>query len=36
MRQSNLTKPERLDQEIELDQTLRPSVLTDFVGQEKS
>jgi Holliday junction DNA helicase RuvB len=35
MRQSNLTKPERLDQEIDLDQTLRPSALTDFVGQEK-
>jgi Holliday junction DNA helicase RuvB len=30
-----LTKPERLDQEIDLDQTLRPSALTDFVGQDK-
>jgi Holliday junction DNA helicase RuvB len=35
VRKSNLTKPERQDQEIDLDQTLRPSVLTDFVGQEK-
>ena len=35
MRQSNLTKPERQAQEIELDQMLRPSALKDFVGQEK-
>ena len=35
MRKSDLTKPERQEQEVELDQTLRPSVLSDFVGQEK-
>jgi Holliday junction DNA helicase RuvB len=35
MRQSNLTKPERLDKEIDFDQSLRPSALSDFVGQEK-
>jgi Holliday junction DNA helicase RuvB len=35
VRQSNLTKPERLDKETELDQTLRPSALSDFVGQNK-
>jgi Holliday junction DNA helicase RuvB len=35
MRQSDLTKPERDEQEFDLDQTLRPSVLSDFVGQEK-
>ena len=35
MRQSNLTKPERLDKETEFDQTLRPSALSDFVGQNK-
>jgi len=34
VRQSNLTKPERQEQEIDLDQTLRPSALTEFVGQE--
>jgi len=35
VRQSNLTKPERLNKEIEFDQALRPSALSDFVGQEK-
>ncbi len=35
MRQSNLTEPERQEQEADLDQTLRPSVLAEFVGQEK-
>ena len=35
VRQSNLTKPERQEQEADFDQTLRPSALTDFVGQEK-
>lgn len=35
MRRSDLTKPEREEQEFDLDQTLRPSVLTDFVGQDK-
>ena len=35
VRQSNLTKPERLDKEIDFDQSLRPSALSDFVGQEK-
>jgi Holliday junction DNA helicase RuvB len=35
MRRSDLTKPEREEQEFDLDQTLRPSALTDFVGQEK-
>jgi len=29
-----LTKPERQEQETDLDQTLRPSALTEFVGQE--
>jgi holliday junction DNA helicase RuvB len=35
VRQSNLTKPERQEQETDLDQTLRPSALVEFVGQEK-
>lgn len=35
VRQSNLTKPERQEQETDLDRTLRPSALTEFVGQEK-
>jgi Holliday junction DNA helicase RuvB len=30
-----LNRPEQLEQEIELDQTLRPSALAEFVGQEK-
>ena len=32
---SDYTTPERLENEIELDQTLRPSRFEDFVGQEK-
>ncbi len=32
---SDYTTPERLENEIELDQTLRPSTFEDFVGQEK-
>src|SRR3990170_3927992 len=32
---SDYTTPERLENEIELDQTLRPSSFADFVGQEK-
>ena len=32
---SDYTTPERLENEIELDQTLRPSRFGDFVGQEK-
>ncbi len=35
MRKSDVTRPDRLDQESELDQTLRPAALGDFVGQEK-
>ncbi|MBI3004539.1 MAG: Holliday junction branch migration DNA helicase RuvB [Ignavibacteriales bacterium] len=34
MRKSDLTQPERIEQEFELDQTLRPSSLQEFVGQE--
>lgn len=32
---SDSTSPERLENEIELDQTLRPSSFSDFVGQSK-
>jgi Holliday junction DNA helicase RuvB len=32
---SDYTTPERLENEIELDQTLRPSRFEDFIGQEK-
>lgn len=35
MRKSDLTQPERIEQEVELDQTLRPTSLQDFTGQEK-
>ncbi|HEY4613167.1 MAG TPA: Holliday junction branch migration DNA helicase RuvB [Bacteroidota bacterium] len=35
MRKSDLTAPERFENELELDQTLRPSDFHDFVGQEK-
>lgn len=35
MRTSDYTSPERLENEIELDQTLRPSRLEEFVGQRK-
>ncbi|MEX1139591.1 MAG: Holliday junction branch migration DNA helicase RuvB, partial [Bacteroidota bacterium] len=32
---SDYTSPERLENELELDQTLRPSAFADFIGQEK-
>jgi Holliday junction DNA helicase RuvB len=32
---SDFTSPERLEHELELDQTLRPSAFADFIGQEK-
>ena len=35
MRTSDHTSPERLENELELDQTLRPGQLGDFVGQRK-
>ncbi len=35
MRSSDHTSPERLENELELDQTLRPAKLGDFVGQQK-
>jgi holliday junction DNA helicase RuvB len=35
MRQSSLIKPESQEDDINLDQTLRPAVLTEFVGQDK-
>jgi holliday junction DNA helicase RuvB len=35
VRQSDLTRPERQEQEVDFDQTLRPSMLEEFVGQEK-
>lgn len=35
MRQDDLIRPERQEDEIDLDQTLRPKILTEFVGQEK-
>ena len=35
MRKSDLTAPERFENELELDQTLRPGEFHDFVGQEK-
>jgi Holliday junction DNA helicase RuvB len=35
MRKSDHTSPERLENEIELDQTLRPGRLEEFVGQQK-
>lgn len=34
MRKSDFTSPERLDNEIDLDQTLRPGKLQEFVGQQ--
>ena len=34
-RKSDMTRPEPLEQESELDRELRPSALTEFVGQEK-
>lgn len=35
MKRPDITQPERLEQEVEFDRTLRPSSLGDFVGQEK-
>lgn len=35
MRKSDYTTPERLEEELELDRTLRPLQFADFVGQEK-
>ena len=35
MRKSDLTAPERLENELELDQSLRPAHLEEFVGQQK-
>lgn len=35
MKRPDITQPDRLDQEIELDRTLRPGSLQEFVGQEK-
>jgi Holliday junction DNA helicase RuvB len=34
-RKSNYTTPERLENEVELDQTLRPLQFAEFVGQQK-
>jgi Holliday junction DNA helicase RuvB len=35
MKRPDITQPERLEQEVEFDRTLRPSSLGDFVGQQK-
>jgi Holliday junction DNA helicase RuvB len=35
MKRPDITQPERLEQEVELDRTLRPTSLGEFVGQEK-
>lgn len=35
MRKSDVTRPDRLEQETELDQKLRPLAFSEFVGQEK-
>lgn len=35
MRESDTTSPERIEGEVELDQTLRPTSFHEFVGQEK-
>lgn len=35
MKQSDLTKPERQEHELDLDLTLRPAIMSDFVGQER-
>ncbi len=35
MRTSDLTRPEPLEQEADFDRALRPSALSEFVGQEK-
>jgi Holliday junction DNA helicase RuvB len=35
MRKSDLVQPEMNEQDVELDRTIRPNVLDDFIGQEK-
>ena len=35
MKRPDITQPERLEQEVEFDRTLRPSSLGEFVGQDK-
>ncbi len=35
MKRPDITRPEPLEQEVEFDRTLRPTSLSDFVGQEK-
>ena len=35
MRKSNITDPERFENDVELDRSLRPSRLHEFVGQQK-
>jgi Holliday junction DNA helicase RuvB len=35
MKRPDITQPERLEQEVEFDRTLRPSSLGEFVGQQK-
>lgn len=35
MRRPDITTPDRLEQEVEFDRTLRPNSLTEFVGQDK-
>jgi Holliday junction DNA helicase RuvB len=35
MKRSDITRPDPLEQEVELDRTLRPTSLNEFVGQEK-
>lgn len=35
MKRPDITQPDRLDQEVELDRTLRPGSLQEFIGQEK-
>ena len=35
MKRPDITTPDRLEQEVEFDRTLRPNSLGDFVGQEK-
>jgi Holliday junction DNA helicase RuvB len=35
MKRSDITQPERLEQEVEFDRTLRPTSLGEFVGQDK-
>lgn len=35
MKRPDITRPDQLDQEVELDRTLRPTSLGDFVGQDK-